>query len=69
VVKRFEGPLLTIYGAKDVVAPHGFKQFVDEVPGAAGQAHAILEGGGHFLQEDVGPEYTQALLTFLEATR
>ena len=35
------------------------------IPGAAGQPHVILEGGGHFLQEDIGEAYTEALLSWL----
>jgi len=54
---------------KDVVAPHGHLQFREAVPGAKGQPHTILEGGGHFLQEDVGGAYAEVLVKFLEAAR
>ncbi len=65
---RFERPFLTIYSDKDIVAPTGYRPFVERVPGAHGQPHVILEGGGHFLQEDVGPAYTEHLLAWLDAT-
>ncbi len=32
---------------------------------AAGQPHVILEGGGHFLQEDLPRQYTETLLGWL----
>lgn len=65
VVQKFEGPFLTLYSDKDIVAPHGHLQFRETVPGAKGQPHTILEGGGHFLQEDVGAEYAEVLVAFL----
>lgn len=34
-------------------------------PGAADQPHVILEGGGHFLQEDIPVAYNEALLSWL----
>jgi haloalkane dehalogenase len=42
---------------------------VERIPGAEGQPHVILEGGGHFLQEDVPQAFNDALLPWLEATR
>lgn len=65
VVRRFERPFLTLYSDRDIVAPRGWRQFVEHVPGAAGQPHRVLEGGGHFLQEDVGPAYCEAVAEFL----
>lgn len=69
VVERFTGPFLTIYSDRDLVAPSGWRQFVARVPGAEGQPHVILAGGGHFLQEDVPDEYTRVLLDWLGAPR
>jgi len=40
---------------------------VEGIPGAAGQPHVILEGGGHFLQEDLSEEYSATLLAWLDA--
>ena len=64
-LQSFERPFLTLYSDKDAVAPNGHMQFREAVPGARGQAHTILEGGGHFLQEDVSPDYAAALVKFL----
>jgi haloalkane dehalogenase len=38
------------------------------VPGAAGREHLTLEGGGHFLQEDVGPRFAAVIAEFIAAT-
>ena len=65
VLERFDRPVLTIFSDLDAVAPDGWKPITARIPGAAGQPHTILNGGGHFLQEDLPDQYTQALLTWL----
>ena len=67
VLDRWEKPVLTIFSDRDVVAPHGWKPIVERIPGAQGQPHVILEGGGHFLQEDVPEAYTDILISWLGA--
>ena len=39
-----------------------------EVPGTAGQPHVTIAGGGHFLQEDRGPELAGVVASFIDAT-
>jgi haloalkane dehalogenase len=68
VLQHFERPVLTIYSDKDIVAPDGWKNLVEWIPGADGQPHVILEGGGHFLQEDIPEAYNKALGQWLAAT-
>ena len=65
VLDDWTKPILTIFSDKDVVAPDGWKALVERIPGAKDQPHVVLEGGGHFLQEDIGPAYTEALMTWL----
>ena len=65
VLERFERPFVTLYSDKDIVAPTGWQTLVARVPGAKGQPHAVLEGGGHFLQEDIPDAYTRALVDWL----
>jgi haloalkane dehalogenase len=65
VLERFERPFVTLYSDKDIVAPTGWQTLVARVPGAKGQPHAVLEGGGHFLQEDIPDAYTRALIDWL----
>ena len=66
-LEHYRQPLVTIFSDKDSVAPHGWKPLVERIPGAKGQPHTILAGGGHFLQEDIPDAYTGALLDWLRA--
>lgn len=61
---RFEKPLLTLWGAKDIVAPGGDRVLQHEVPGAAGQPHHVFANAGHFTQEDVPAEMVERILAF-----
>ena len=65
VLDTFTKPVLTIFSDKDPVAPDGWKPIVDRIPGADGQPHTILEGGGHFVQEDLPEQYTETLMGWL----
>ena len=67
VLERFDRPVLTIFSDLDSVAPDGWKPITARIPGAANQPHTILQGGGHFVQEDLPDQYTQSLLTWLGA--
>ncbi|MCP4223396.1 MAG: alpha/beta fold hydrolase [Actinomycetia bacterium] len=69
VLEEFTKPVLTIFSAQDVVAPDGWQPIVARIPGAAGQPHVILDGGGHFLQEDIPELYTQTLMSWLGQQR
>ena len=55
VLSRWTKPFLTLYSDQDPIPRGADRWFVENVPGAAGQPHRTVEGGGHFLQEDVGP--------------
>lgn len=61
VLARFDKPVLTCFSDKDAVTAGGEKAIIDRIPGAAGQPHTIIKGGGHFLQEDA-PEELVALI-------
>ena len=37
----------------------------DTIPGAAGLDHPVIAGGGHFLQEDAGPELATIVADFV----
>jgi haloalkane dehalogenase len=67
VLDSWTKPVLTIFSDKDSVAPNGWMPIVERIPGAAGQPHVILEGGGHFLTEDIPAAYTEALIDWLGA--
>jgi haloalkane dehalogenase len=61
VLERFDKPFLTAFSDSDPVTKGGERVFQERVPGAKGQPHVIIQGGGHFLQED-RPEEIAALL-------
>lgn len=68
VLRRFEKPFLCCFSDKDPITGGGDKPFRQLVPGAQDQPHTTIEGGGHFLQEDRGPELAQVLLEFIART-
>ena len=65
VLKRFDRPWLCAFSDRDPVTAGGAKVFLREVPGTEGQPHVTIEGGGHFLQEDRGPELAQVMVDFI----
>ncbi|WP_265569405.1 haloalkane dehalogenase [Sphingomicrobium nitratireducens] len=58
---RFDRPFLTLFTDQDPITRGGDAYFRKAVPGAAGQPHRIVEGGGHFCQEDVPEVFVDAL--------
>ncbi len=61
----FDKPFLCLYSDRDIVAPDGHRSVRGVIPGAAAREPVILEGGSHFLLEDVPEAYGQEVLTFL----
>jgi haloalkane dehalogenase len=64
----FERPFLTAFSDGDAITRGGYRIFQRTVPGAQGQPHTTIEGGGHFLQEDKGPELARVVADFVAAT-
>jgi haloalkane dehalogenase len=62
---QFEKPFLTAFGDGDPVTKGGDRYFQKLVPGAAGQPHTTIEGAGHFVQEDKGPELARVVVDFM----
>ncbi len=58
-------PFLTLWGIADPVLGHLGQAFIDRIPGAAGQPHQTFEKGGHFIQDDHGPEVAAAINDWL----
>lgn len=65
VLMQFSQPFLTCFSDKDPVTRGGDKVMQKLIPGCAGQAHCIVENGGHFVQEDQGPRLAEIMLAFL----
>jgi haloalkane dehalogenase len=58
-------PFLCAYSDSDPITRGGDKPFLSKVPGTIGQPHTVIEGGGHFLQEDKGPELAQVVVDWI----
>lgn len=69
VLQRWEKPFLTTFSDSDPVTKGGEHVMQRRIPGAAGQPHVTIEGGGHFLQEDKGEELAQIIVDFMAKTR
>ena len=65
VLATFEKPFLLAFSDQDPITGGGDAPFLAKVPGAKDQPHVTIEGGGHFLQEDCGPELAQVLIDFI----
>jgi haloalkane dehalogenase len=63
---RWEKPFLTVFSDGDPIMRGGEKLFQRHVPGAKGQPH-YTPHGGHFLQEDAGPELAQKINELIAA--
>jgi haloalkane dehalogenase len=67
VFHAWKKPFLCAFSDKDPITKGGDRVFQAEVPGCAGQPHTTIEGGGHFLQEDRGPELARVVVDFVES--
>ena len=64
-LRGWRKPALVVWGAEDaVLPPRVAERFVELIPGAQGPL--LVEGAGHFLQEDRPDEVATAILEFLE---
>lgn len=60
-------PFLCAWSDRDPITAGADRPFRERLPGAAGQPHTTLEGGGHFLQEDVGPALARVTSDWIAA--
>ncbi|MEM8547353.1 MAG: haloalkane dehalogenase [Pseudomonadota bacterium] len=67
VLEQWEKPFVTAFSDQDPVTAGHDKRMRETIPGAQGQAHVTLEGGGHFLQEQVPEGLSQAALDLIKA--
>ena len=66
VLMQWGKPLLTLFSDSDPITKGGHAVFEKLVPGAQGQPHQIIQGGGHFLQEDKGVEIANIMLEWVK---
>lgn len=65
ILMAWDKPLLTLFSDSDPVTKGGDKPFQKLVPGAKDQPHQIIEGAGHFLQEDKGEEIAEIVVDWI----
>ncbi|MEO1437108.1 MAG: haloalkane dehalogenase [Bacteroidota bacterium] len=63
---QWEKPFLTLFSDSDPIMKGLEKVFQSLIPGAKDQPHHIIEGGGHFLQEDKGEEIAERMVAFMQ---
>jgi haloalkane dehalogenase len=67
VLAKWDKPFLCCFSDGDAITRGGERKFLTTVPGTKGQLHTTIEGGGHFLQEEKGPELAATLDAFIRA--
>jgi haloalkane dehalogenase len=67
VYRSWTKPFLTAFSDGDPITRGGDKLFQNTVPGAKGQNHTTIVGGGHFLQEDKGEDLAKVVVDFIAA--
>ena len=65
---QWKKPFLTAFSDSDPVTGGADRMLQSSIPGAAGQPHTTIVGGGHFLQEDKGEELARVVCDFIAAT-
>jgi haloalkane dehalogenase len=67
-LRHIEVPFLTAFSDRDPIMAGVDRLLQRHIPGAQGQPHTTLAGGGHFLQEDCGPQLAQVIADFMSGT-
>lgn len=65
---QWRKPFLCVFGKNDPVLGRADKPLIEHVPGAKGQPHDRI-WGGHFVQEDRGPELARILVEWMAQAR
>jgi haloalkane dehalogenase len=68
VLEQFDRPFLTAFSDADPVTGGADRPLQERIPGARGLEHVTITGGGHFLQEDQGPQLARAVVDLVRST-
>jgi len=68
VLSTLRQPFLTAFSDGDPITRGAEAVLQKLIPGAAGQPHVTLKGGGHFLQEDIGEDLAEVVRAFMART-
>lgn len=64
----FDKPFLCAFTSDDPITAGGDQPFIESVPGAKGQPHTTISGGGHFVQENRPQELVDTIVNFMRST-
>jgi haloalkane dehalogenase len=65
VLRRFNKPVLTLYGESSHITRAWYHTFQEKIPGASNQPHELIPGGGHFLEEDSKDYLALKMISFI----
>lgn len=65
IFQNWQKPFLTCFSNRDPITRGMDKPWQQSVPGALQQAHTVIKGAGHFLQEEAGPDLARILAEFV----
>ena len=63
VYEKWDKPFLVAFGGEEIITIRMKDDFVNRLPNPT---VITLEGAGHFVQEEVGPELAQIIINFIE---
>jgi haloalkane dehalogenase len=63
----FDRPFLCAFSDGDPITRGGDRELKERIAGARGQPHTTIVGGGHFLQEDRGPDLAKVVVSFVSS--
>lgn len=64
-LSRFDKPFLCAFSDNDPITGGADRHLKALIPGTESQPHTTIEGAGHFLQEDRGPELARVVVDFV----
>jgi haloalkane dehalogenase len=67
-LRRFARPFRCAFGDSDPVTKGADRLFIGSIAGARDEAHTTIEGGGHFIQEDRGPDLAAEVIDLVRST-
>ena len=68
VLSRWKKPFLCAFSDNDPITRGADREMLKRIPGAAGQHHVTISGGGHFLQEGRGEALAKAVMELIRST-
>ena len=68
VLEQYTKPFLCAFSDSDPITAGADRALQARIPGCADEPHTTIVGGGHFLQEDRGPELARVVTDFVLAS-